>query len=296
MKRSSINFVEWLSLLLVYLPIRLQFFLGDFIGVFWFDVLRIRRNVALSNLKLCFPEWSDKERLRVARASLRHIGRIFIEFMRIPAIVKFESLQTTWRTKFIIHGEENLRAALAKQRGVFLLSAHVGNGDWATVGLALNKYRINVISKEIKLRWLNKFWFETRQSLGTDFIQDRKSSLSILRRLKDNLIVVFMLDQFLGPPIGIKTLFFGHETGTAAGLAILASRSHAAVIPAYSHRTDDGVTHIVFDPEIPFVESENKDETISRMTQIYCDHIETWVRKYPEQWMWVHRRWKKYKY
>lgn len=296
MKKSSISFIEILSFILVYVPIRLQFFLGDMIGILWFDVLRIRRSVALNNLKLCFSEWTEKERIRVARSSVCHIGRTFIEFMRIPAIVRSDDLQVAWRTKFKLYGEENLQAALAKGHGVFLLSAHVGNGDWATVGLALHNYSVHVISKEIKLRWLNQFWFETRKSLGTSFIPDRKSSLSILRRLKDNAVVVFMLDQFLGPPIGIKTYFFGHETGTAAGLALLAGRSKAAVVPAYSHRTSDGVTHIIFEREIPFVELENKDETLSKMTQLYCDQIETWVRKHPEQWMWVHRRWKQYKY
>jgi KDO2-lipid IV(A) lauroyltransferase len=296
MKFFANLFVESLSQLVCRLPISAQFRIGDALGCLWFDILRIRRKVALDNLKACFGEKSEEERLTIARSSVYHIGRSFVEFLRIPAIAESREQRDYWRQKFTIHGEDNLKAALAKGHGVFLLTAHVGNGDWATAGMALSGYHIHVITKEIKLGWLNTFWFETRQSLGTDLIADRNSSLAILKLMKKNQIVAFMLDQFLGPPIGIKTQFFGRETGTAMGLALLAGRSQAAVVPAYSYRDPDGMTHVVFEPEIPFVEGENKDETMTKMTQAYCDRIETWVRKIPEQWMWVHRRWKTFKY
>ncbi len=296
MKKSYLGFVDLVSLSISSLPISWQFFIGDMLGYLWFDILRLRRRVALENLRRCYPDWTEQKRIQVARASICHIGRTFIEFMRIPSLLASDAHREKWRQKFDIQGVENLRRALDKNHGVFLLTAHVGNGDWATVGVALNGYPISIISKEIKWQPLNKFWFETRERLGTDFIPDRQSSLTILKRLKKNHVVAFMLDQFLGPPIGIKTQFFGQETGTAMGLALLAGRSKAAVVPAYSYRTSDGVTHVVFEPEIPFVQSANKDETIRDMTQRYCDRIETWVREYPEQWMWVHRRWKKYKY
>lgn len=284
-------FVKILSHFIAALPIAIQLRIGDFIGWLWFDVLRIRRQVAMQNLKLCFPQWSDEERIRVARLSVQNLGRSFVEFLRIPSIAQDSS-----NFQFHIHGDEHFRGALAKGRGVFLLTAHIGNGDWATVGLALKGYRLHIISKEMKWRWLNRFWFNTRQSLGTEFISDRGSSIQILKTLKKNQPVVFMLDQFLGPPIGIKTTFFGRETGTAMGLALLAGRAEAPVVPVYTFRGENGDTHICFEPEIPFVEAGNKEDTIRNMTQLYCDKIEVWVRKHPEQWMWVHRRWKKYKH
>lgn len=290
MKVFSMNFVKFLSWLVSILPMRWQLVMGDVLGIFWFDVLRIRRKVALENMERCFPDWSLQKREAIARASVCHLGRSFMEFLRIPSVTVEK-----WRSHFRVEGEEHIRAALAKKKGVFLLSAHVGNGDWGTVGLSLVGYGIHIISKEFKLQWLNRFWFETRRSLGTEFIPDRGSSLAILKALKKNEIVVFVLDQFMGPPIGVKTKFFGHETGTAMGLALLAGRSNAPVVPCYTYREPDGSTRIVFEAEIPFVESTNKDETIVTMTQKYCDKIEEWVRKHPEQWMWVHRRWKRFK-
>ncbi len=297
MKRFSLFVIRLLSWLLVMLPLKLQLFLGDMLGIIWFDVLRIRRAVALGNLKMCFPDWDETKRVRVARLSVCNLGRSFIEFLRIPIIASSENMKNKWLPHFHIEGRENLERALSKNRGVFLLTAHIGSGDWGTVGLALNNIPVHIISKEFKLKWLNNFWFETRASLGSEFIPDRGSALAILKLLKKNKIIVFLLDQYMGPPIGIKTKFFGHETGTPLGLALLASRSHAAVVPTYTYRRSDGTTGLVFEPEIAFQDflDKNKEEVFRLMTQKYCDKIEEWVKLYPEQWMWVHRRWKKYK-
>jgi KDO2-lipid IV(A) lauroyltransferase len=289
MKKLSDLCVKALSYFILLLPMRAQLWLGDAIGFLWFDILRIRRKVALQNLTRAFPNWSLEQKTRVARLSVNNLGRTFIEFLRIPALQPKD-----WIPHFVIEGREHLDAALKKNKGVFLLTAHIGNGDWATVGLALHGISIHIITKEFRWAFFNRLWFETRSRFGTQYIPDRQSSLTILKALKQNATIVFVLDQFLGPPIGIETNFFGHKTGTPMGLALLAGRAGAAVIPTVTHRLPDGRTCVTFQPEIPFVEYANKEETIQKMTQIYCDKIEEWVRKYPDQWMWVHRRWKKF--
>jgi len=281
--------VKFISWCVCALPLSAQFLLGDFIGILWFDILRIRRNTAIANLAIAFPDMPLDQRRRLARKSVCHIGRTFIEFWRTPAMNPED-----WLSQFDIVGRENLNLALSRGHGAFLLTAHIGNGDWATVGLALNGFKLHIISKEIKWQPLNDFWFKQRRRWGTEFLADRQSSLTILKLLKKNEIVVYMLDQFLGPPIGIETHFFGRPTGTPMGLALLAGRAKAAVVPTYTYRLPDGRTRVVFEPEIPFVESGDKEQTIKDMTQKYCDTIEGWVRTYPEQWMWVHRRWKKF--
>jgi Kdo2-lipid IVA lauroyltransferase/acyltransferase len=293
---------NWLNLitdifskLLCSLPMRAHLFFGDAIGVLWFDVLRIRRREALKNLKMCLPNLSDSEHVRIARESVCNVGRGFIEFLRLPTMISSPAEKEIWRNRFTITGREHYEKALQKNRGVCLLASHVGNGDWAAVGLALNGIRIHIITKELKMKSLNDFWFLNRQKLGIGLISDRKSSLQILKLLKANEAIVFVLDQFMGPPLGVKTKFFGVETGTAMGLALLAGRAESPVVPVYTYRESSGHTHVIFEPEIQFEDSGNKDETITRMTQKYCDQIEKWVRFKPEQWMWVHRRWKKFK-
>jgi Kdo2-lipid IVA lauroyltransferase/acyltransferase len=291
MKKSWLSQISFLvSMVVVRLPLKLQYFIGDAIGVFWFDILRVRRRVALENLRLCFPDLGEEQRVHIARSSLKHLGRTFLEFWRLPA-----ATPDRYKDEFVLKGEEHLRRALTRNHGAFILSSHIGSGDWASTGLALRGIYLNVITKEFKNKTLNQFWFETRQRFGMGLIPDRRSSLHILKILKRNGLVGFVLDQFLGPPIGVRTKFFGKETGTPMGLALLAERSGAAVVPGLTYRGDDGRTYLEFEPEIPFVETGNKDENIRVNTQLYCDKIEEWVRKHPEQWMWVHRRWKEFR-
>lgn len=288
---------SWLSLVsiavseaVIMLPERVQLFLGDLIGVLWFDIFRIRRKIVLDNLRLCFPTWSEEERVRIGRRSVCNLGRSMIEFLRIPA-----ATDEKYRKTFELKGAEHMQAALQKGRGAFLLSAHIGNGDWASVGLALNGIYLNTVTKEFKLKILNDFWFETRQRFGMTLIPDRKSSIMILKVLKKNGIVGFVMDQFLGPPIGTKIKFFGVETGAPMGLAFLAERSGAAVVPAYTYRDESGRHIIEIEPEIPFVQTGDKEQNIKVNTQAYCGKVEEWIRKHPDQWMWVHRRWKEFR-
>lgn len=273
-------------------PRRLQFFLGDVIGVIWFDVLRIRRKVALDNLRRAFPNKSHSERLDIARRSLCNMGRSFIEFCHFP----FMQDNPQYLHEFEIEGREHLDEALTKGRGVCLMTLHLGNGDYATAGLSIHGIHFYLISKEFKFRWLNNMWFDMRSRLGTKFIAPRNSTYQILKALKKNEIVVFVQDQFMGPPIGVKTTFFDHETGTALGLAIMASRYNSPIVPVYNYRRDDGKIVIVFEHEMKFETSATGEELHKFITQKCNDKLQEFIEKYPEQWLWVHRRWKKGKF
>lgn len=278
-----------LAWLVSHLPISLQFFLGDLIGILWFDILRIRRSVALENLKLAFPDKNNDDLKKIARRSLCSMGRGFIEFCHFP----FMKDNPNYLEKFIIEGKEHLEEAIKKKRGVCLLTLHLGNGDFATAGLSIHGIRFHLISKEFKLKWLNNLWFSMRSDLGTQFIAPRNSSYSILKALKKNEVVVFVQDQFMGPPIGVETTFFGHRTGTALGLSIMASRYNSPIVPVYNYRRYDGKIIIVFEPELNLEKNGEGDEHLKYITQKCNDKLQEFVEKHPDQWMWVHRRWKK---
>lgn len=190
-------------------------------------------------------------------------------------------------------GKEKLHKALEKNKGVFLLSAHIGNGDMALVSLAHNGFPIEIISKIFKTKWLNDFWFDVRKKHGIAFIEPRKSTYDILKALKANHMVVFVLDQYTGPPNGIPTKFFGIDTGTAVGPALFTQRSHAVVIPCYEYREKFGKHRIVIEDPVDFEEKETKEETLRHNTERYSRTIEKMILAHPEQWMWIHRRWKK---
>lgn len=264
--------------------------IGSILGVIWFDILRIRRSVILQNLQIAFPEMSLKERVQLGRQSMIQFCIGIVEYSNLP-FLKEGSAQD-----FQFEGSEYLNQALKKGKGVLLLSLHIGNGDIGSAALALKGWPIHLVSKIFKTQWLNEAWFGMREKVGVKFIPPRNSSYGVLKALKKNEVVIFVMDQFTGPPIGIKTTFFGKETGTGVGLAVMAQRSGAPVIPAYTLRGKDGKIKVIIEPEIPFVELENKDETLLAMTQAYNNFIERVVRKNPDQWMWLHKRWKRFKF
>ena len=275
---------------LVYiLPTPVQEFLGRLIGLFWFDILRIRRKTAIQNIKLAYPQLKHSEAVQMARQSLIHMGYNIIEIFCFP----FLNCETILKnSKF--QDLNKLEKALEQKRGVFLLTAHVGNGDYATAGFSCQGLKMNLISKEFKSKGLNNFWFRVRKKFGTQMIAPKKSSYEILKALKRQETVIFVLDQYTGPPNGIVTEFFGKKTGTALGLALLAQRAGAVIVPAFTYRKSFG-EHVIqiLDP-VPWIETANPDEAILVNTQKYCDVVEGMIRQHPEQWMWVHRRWKNY--
>jgi len=259
------------------------------IGLLWFDVFRIRRNVAVENVGIAFPEMSREERTKLARASLRHMGRTLVEFALFPFLTKKKIARD-----FVFENFEIADEVLKAGKGGLMLTLHLGNGDFATAAMSQMGYPLSLISKEFKAPWLNEMWFGMRKNHGTQFISPEKSSFEILRALKRNRLVIFVLDQFMGPPVGVRTRFFSKETGTAAGLATIAIRTGVPVLPCYTYRRADGVHVARFERPV-HLDDRLSEQNITVLTQAYTDKLESIVRRHPEQWMWIHRRWKEFR-
>jgi Kdo2-lipid IVA lauroyltransferase/acyltransferase len=260
---------------------------GYGLGILWFDILRIRRRVAIDNITASYPDWNKRKIIQTARRSVIEMGLTLSEFSEL-AFIEQEKLLS--RVEFVdLH---ILDEALQKEKGVFILGLHMANGDYGISALSAKGYPMYLISKRFSVQWIDKLWFDIRGRFGTRFIAPRKSSYDILKTVRKNGVVIFVLDQFMGPPLGVKTTFFGRSTGTAFGLALFAQKTQTPVIPSYSYRKKDGTLAVTFMPEVPFEEKGDKNATLQFMTQRYTDTIESVVRKHPEQWMWIHRRWK----
>jgi KDO2-lipid IV(A) lauroyltransferase len=284
--------IELLSRLLIYLPFKVRKFFGALLAILWFDVLRIRRNVLLQNLAKAFPEMTLARRTSLGRQSLIHMGIGLIDYFLMIDLKKSDLNRFFYVSQ---ETRQKLTAIESSEKGALYLSMHLGNGDFACSALALNGYALSLISKKFKTKWLNRFWFDLRSSHGTKFISEEKSSFDILRALRDKRGVIFVLDQYMGYPIGVKTRFFGHETGTAQGLALFSEKTGLPVHLLYNFRRADGVLVIEVSDPIEFeVGADSKHNRVS-MTQKYNDLIEAQVRKHPEQWMWIHRRWKEFR-
>ena len=286
-------FVLWFSrligLLALLLPRRVQYALGWFLGFLWWDIFCLRRFTIFRNLSIVFPDLPKKEKKRLARQSLTWMGIHFIDFLKIPVLTEGYLRQRT-----IFEGIENYENAHRQGKGVYFLCLHMGNGDLGAAMLSIAGFPVNLISKKFKLKWVNDFWFGVREMKGTKFIDPHgsRTPFEILKAIGKNEVVIFVLDQFMGKPFGIETTFFGRKTGTAYGLALFALKSGTPVLPVYTFTDVDGKTRIVFEPPIQPIESETRDLQIKEMTQKYNESLEQIILRHPEQWMWVHRRWK----
>lgn len=281
-----------LKFLLRPFPRKVLRILGWPLGFLWFDLFRFRRQVVLNNLSLAFPDWDEKRKIKVGRKSVYMLMENFFEFFLIPRI------DEKWMDENVVfEGLSNLDEALAQKKGVYLLSLHLGHGDMMASCLSRKGYKVTIITKFFKNEFLNKIWFGVRGAQGVQCIppHGEKTPFMILKSLKANGLVGFVLDQHMGKPYGVKTTFFGKPAGTAYGLALFHMKTTSPVVPVYNFEGEDGKIHIVAESPLFYDsegESQEREQTLVELTQRYTDKLEEIVRRYPEHWMWVHRRWK----
>lgn len=275
----------WVSLL----PRSLVFAIGRFLGFLWWDVLRLRRFTIFRNLTIVMPDISKQQKIEIARESLTWMGVNFLDFLRIP------SLNMRYLQKHaVFEGMENYEEARRRGKGVLMMSLHIGNGDLGVALMSIAGIPVNLISKHFKQKWINDFWFGVRKLRGTKFIDPhgKKNAFEILKAINQNEAVIFVQDQFMGKPFGIESTFFGRKTGTAYGLALFSLKTGAPVVPAHTYWDAQGKIHVVFGPPIPPIDGADRDLQIKEMTEKYNRTLENIILRHPQQWMWVHRRWK----
>jgi KDO2-lipid IV(A) lauroyltransferase len=246
----------------------------------------------MGNLRRVFGAVLPETELRnIAQAYYAHFIRFLIEIARLP-FMSARRRQTWVR----VENMESPIRAHEKGKGLLLLTGHFGNWEAATVaGLhQYPKYRnlFHFVRRPLKPRWLNDFitWRFKRAGFGS--IAKRGSLESILELLSQGAIIGFVMDQHAGGKDGVVADFLGHPAGTFKSLAIIALSTGAPVIPACSWREPDGTHVLRFEDPLPPIECENTGEAIRRNTRAYNAALERMLLRHPEQWIWMHRRWK----
>ncbi|MFN8944599.1 MAG: lysophospholipid acyltransferase family protein [Pseudobdellovibrionaceae bacterium] len=263
------------------------------LGIIFFDILRFRRQVVLDNMKIVYPKKDLDFLVPLARSSIIRFCEIFLEFFKIPF------LGDRWiEQNVVFEGVENLVQAQAQKKGILMLSLHLGSGDLACSVITRKLIPITIITKFFRSNWLNEIWFSIRGRQGVQFIEPHgaKTPFDILKSLKAQRGVVFVIDQFMGRPYAVVTKFFGVETGTAYGLALFYLKTKAPVLPVYCYKGPAGKLHIVFEKvlELDGLITENKETNLVVLTQEFNHCLERIILKQPTEWMWIHRRWKEY--
>jgi phosphopantetheine--protein transferase-like protein len=261
-------------------------------GRLLYRLLPFRRRIILENLRRVFgPAVPEPEIQRLAQAHYAHWWHLLGEFLR------FRWMSPARKAALVrVENVDVLAAALAKGNGVLVLTGHFGNFEVATVaglaGFPEMHGRIHFVRRAIKPRWLDELVTRRFRRAGFGVLGKRGSLDAILERLGAGNMVVFPFDQHAGPPDGIASEFFGHTAWTFKSLAIIALATNAQVIPAAAWREVDGRHVLRFEEPLPLIESDNVNDEIRRNTRAYNAALERLVLRHPEQWFWVHRRWK----
>ncbi len=261
--------------------------LAGWLGRVWYLVDARHRRVAKSNLVNAFPDWPYRTVCRTARGVCRHFARVLIDFLRLPRYA-----DARYRARWVrVEGEEHVRAAQALGRGVILLGAHWGN--WELMGLvcAALGYRVSAIARTVGSRGMTRFVNETRGVTGMRVFDKMQAARSTLAALKAGECVGILVDQN-DAVTGIAARFFGRECATTPALASFALKTGAPVVPAFCTLDEDGRYAARFGPPVAPPQTGDTDREVAEMTQRVTSCVEARVRERPEQWFWVHRRWK----
>ncbi len=240
------------------------------------------------NLAKAFPASTPDLLNDLKKKIFNHFGRLFVEITRTFARRKPQAILSRSR---ILH-PEIIQRALQKKRGLVIFSAHFGNWEWLPLILhtQLNKDIYSVARPmdnpliEIKVR-------EFRENMGSKIIYKRGSLRTILNRLAHNEIICLLIDQNAVPREGVFVDFFGQKASTITTVAQLYLKKNIPVVPVFLHYEEQEIVLEVL-PEVDFSGSDNDHDNVVALTQHMTGLIESQIRKYPEQWLWFHDRWK----
>ena len=269
------------------LPRPVLLFVGRGIGEFAYLLAFRRRHLAHENIRLALGrEISPEEQRRVAVRSFAHLGMNLMEYFTFPYLNrrKIEGLTH-------ISGEEHLVSALDMGKGVLCITGHMGNWDLLGSALAFRGYPVSLVSKISRSRAVNRVWMDYREAVGVRIFSGDGVMKDILRQLKGGGIVGLVVDQNALRKDGIFVPFFGREACTLTIPAVLARRTGAPVVPISSFR-DGSKLRIVVEAPLESAEIEDMKEDVFQRTLRYSQWTEGVIKRHPEQWTWLHNRWR----
>lgn len=245
------------------------------------------RALTIKHLTLAFPEKNKSEIKSLARKCFKMLGKNAGEIIRTSRVRNLDELNKV----LVTHGYENFETANRKGKGVIFLTLHLGAFDLQVTNMAMRGLNPNIIGTPLKDPRLNELLWNYRNGHGAVAIERGKETFRMIKILKSGGSVALLIDQ----DTKVKTVFvdfFGVQAATPVGATILALKTGAAVVPTYVHLAKDGLQHMHILPEIPMRITANEEDDVLYNTQVLTKWTEDVIRKHPEQWVWMHERWK----
>lgn len=245
------------------------------------------KRLMVTHLSMAFPEKPARVIATLAHNTFRMLGKNAGEILRASRISTLDELNKI----LVTHGYENFEEANRKGRGVIFLTCHLGAFDLQVTNMALRGLNPNIIGTPLKDERLNRLLWRYRNQHGAVAIERGRETFRMIKVLKSGGSVALLIDQ----DTKVKSVFvnfFGKPASTPVGATVLAMKTGAAVVPTYVHLGSDGLQHMHILPEVKFTITGNENDDVVFNTQLLTNMIEGWIRKYPEQWVWMHERWK----
>jgi KDO2-lipid IV(A) lauroyltransferase len=273
-----------LSRLLCLMPARLADGFGRMVGLVAHALDRKHRERARANLRMVFPDWGEAKVRRVARAVFVHFGKTGARFLRAPALSREEVLASVR-----CEGLHLIRDALAEGRGAILITAHIGNWERMAHYFALNGIPLSVIARDANDEISNEIVNRTRRSQGFEVYSRSTAVRRVLRDLQQNRCVGILPDQNAQEAF---VPFFGKPAGTVLGPAMFHLHTNAPILTTFCIEEEGGSYHVIVNRlELPQRSGDREKDAIAIMEHIN-EAIERVVREHPEQWLWLHDRWR----
>jgi KDO2-lipid IV(A) lauroyltransferase len=246
------------------------------------------RKVGMRNLAMAFPEKSDAERARILRGEFTSLGRQLAEVCQLPSYT-LENVE-----KVVVYdGFEHYEQAKARGKGVLFLTGHFGAWELSAFSHSLHGHWMHIVIRPMDNLYLDRLIRSYRTMHGNKTVAKDEFVRGLISAMKAGEVVGILMDTNVTPPQGVFVDFFRIPACTASGLARIALRTDAAVIPGFTIWDESlGKYRLRFDPIVELIRTGNLEADIQANTQKFTKIIEDYVRRYPEQWLWVHRRWK----
>ncbi len=262
--------------------------IGAVIGAMAYWSLPRLRGVGLRNLHLAFPEKSLSERQRILRDMYRSLGWQLAEFCRMS---RYTLDQASQYIRY--EGLENYLAAQQRGRGVLVLTGHLGAWELSSFYHSLAGHPMSMVIRRLDNPFVDALVNRIRCLHGNRVLHKDDFARGLIAAMRAGETVGILMDTNMTPPQGVFVDFFGHAACTGSGMARIALRTGAAVVPGFLLWHPDEQKYVLhFLPALELVSTDNDEADAQANTQIFTRVLEETIRRYPEQWLWVHRRWK----
>jgi KDO2-lipid IV(A) lauroyltransferase len=285
-RRLEFAVVKVIDLAVRPLPLRAVRRLGEVLGLMFYAVDRVHRRIALANLATAFPARSPEERQAIAKAMFQHFGRLLLELLKYASLSNEKKLALVeWE------GEERVRLAYAQGKGILFCTGHFGYWEQQALAHALKFEPMAVMARPLDNPLLHDLLESIRVSNGNPVLYRRGAVRKALRLLAEGKGVGILIDQHMTSPDAIYVDFFGRPAATTSTLAALAIRTGAPVVPLFAFPLPNGRYRMIYEHPVEPPRRDSPD-AIREFTQRCTDVLEMHVRRHPELWLWMHRRWR----